>query len=135
MLDTCGLMMEYRIQVIVSLYAHPRSTSFVFVLWVFRFWFLGGFFEVSPCWRRFWVETRFQPFSLFFQALTPRLATYSLLVVETLSSDSQSFTKFVNLFYFRFAFTRYQHRFMIRTELRTFNLSSFGNSKNFTPDM
>ena len=37
--------------VIDSLYAHPRSTSFVFALWVFRFWFLEGFFEVYHCRR------------------------------------------------------------------------------------
>ena len=38
-LGTVGLIMEYRIHEITSLYVHPRSTSFVFVLWVFRFLF------------------------------------------------------------------------------------------------
>ena len=51
MLDTLGLIMEYKMHVIISLYAHPRSTSFVFVLWVFRFWFSRGLFVVYPCWR------------------------------------------------------------------------------------
>ena len=39
-LDTFGSIVEYRMHVMISLYVHLRSTSFVFTLWVFRFWFL-----------------------------------------------------------------------------------------------
>ena len=109
MLDTVGLIMEYRMHVIISLYAHPRSTSFVFVLWVFRFWFSWGFFEVYPCWRCLLfpyfglsLDSSLVPCwrsrSLFFRALTPCYTTFPLLVGETLSSGSRNFTKVINLF-------------------------------------
>ena len=62
-LDTFGSFVEYRMYVMISLYVHPRSTSFVFALWVFRFWFLWRFFEAYTCRRSsvslFWVEPRF----------------------------------------------------------------------------
>jgi len=80
-LDTLGLIVEYRMHVIISYYAYPRSTSFVFALWMFWFWFLGGFFEVYPC-RRWLLFPYFDlsPDSslakdrstCFFRALTPR---------------------------------------------------------------